>query len=630
LFVGHISLIHQTPCGISGLFRVYTMYRRVISINNQHCQLTVFNISAYEQLLMTIVYKYICRYFKVAHAYRYHNMTMYRSESAFRQVKRNLVPETGTQHLSVLSTQEDVLQKIRERETLLSISQAIASIPDKKELISIIKKELRKYLRFSDIAIVQYNIKKNVFNVFLEDCEKTNQHEDWAAIAFQEYPLQDGLQDLIMSSPSAVLLSVETLQQKGGVHFEFLAAAGISEIAGVRLMHNNEIFGSMTLLSEQPGCFPPEGLQLIERFSYHLSASFASILANERIEAQLKEINAYKEKLEEEKLYLQEEISSYSYKDIIGAGPEMQRVFHMLAQVSSAQSTVLLLGETGTGKELIARAIHNASPRKNKLMVKVNCAALPASLIESELFGHERGSFTGAIERRIGKFELANHGTLFLDEIGEMPLELQVKLLRALQEKEIERVGGKGTIKVDVRIIAATNRDLTAEIQSGKFRSDLYYRLNVFPIQLPPLRERPEDIMPLADFFVSKFSKKAGKRVTGITPRVVQMLKSYPWPGNVREMEHLIERSILLCNDDVLREIYLPKPESHSDNIESNILTIRPLEDMERIYIIEALKRCGGRVSGDGGAAELLQLPGTTLHSKMKKLGIKKADYYLR
>lgn len=541
------------------------------------------------------------------------------------------MPENGAESISVLPAQEDILQKIRERETLLSISQAIASVPEKKELIRVIKNELRKYLQFADIAIVQYNVKRGVFQVFLEDCEKTNQHQDWESIAFREYPLQDGLQDLIMSSPSAVLLSVEALQRKGGIHFDFLAAAGISEIAGVRLMHNNEIFGSMTLLSEQPGCFPPEGLQLIERFSYHLSASFASILANERIEAQLKEINAYKEKLEEEKLYLQEEISSYSYKDIIGAGPEMQRVFHMLAQVSFAQSTVLILGETGTGKELIARAIHNASPRKNKLMVKVNCAALPASLIESELFGHERGSFTGAIERRIGKFELANHGTLFLDEIGEMPLDLQVKLLRAIQEKEIERVGGKSPIKTDVRIIAATNRNLQKEVAEGRFRSDLYYRLNVFPVTLPPLRDRKEDIPLLAAHFIECFSRICGRKNMRLASTAMKQLMAYNWPGNVRELEHVLERSILLTHGDIIREIHLSTHHKTESRAKTEEDFSRTLEEVEREYILGVLNKCNGKVFGPGGAAEVLGLHVSTLNHRIKKLGIlKEHTYFIR
>ena len=304
----------------------------------------------------------------------------------------------------------------------------------------------------------------------------------------------------------------------------------------------------------------------------------------------------------------------------------MQKVYRLMSLVAEANSTVLLLGETGTGKELIARAIHNASPRKDKLMVKVNCAALPANLIESELFGHERGAFTGAIDRRLGKFELANNSTLFLDEIGEMPLETQVKLLRVIQEREFERVGGKNPIKVNVRIIAATNRKLDEEVNAGRFRPDLYYRLNVFPISLPSLRDRLEDIEPLADFFLERYSRSTGRKVTAISAKVIKELKSYSWPGNVRELEHLIERSILLTEGNVLKEIQLPV----KNKIKSDDAGISPkaLQEIESSYIIEVLKRCNGRISGIGGAADILGMPATTLHSKMKKLGVSKADYF--
>jgi transcriptional regulator with GAF, ATPase, and Fis domain len=315
----------------------------------------------------------------------------------------------------------------------------------------------------------------------------------------------------------------------------------------------------------------------------------------------------------------------HNFPDIVGNGHEMQKVYRMMSLVAGSNSTVLLLGETGTGKELIARAIHNSSPRKNKPMVKVNCAALPVNLIESELFGHEKGSFTGAVERRIGKFEQASNGTLFLDEIGEMPLETQVKLLRAIQEREIERVGGKAPVKVDVRIIAATNRNLEAEVKAGRFRSDLYYRLNVFPIVLPPLRDRIEDIAPLANLFLERYSQSSGRNVLSISTNVLQELKHYPWPGNVRELEHLIERSILFTEGNVLCEIQLSGDGKDKDLAANSTST---LEQIERTYIIETLKKCDGKISGKGGAAELLEIPSTTLHSKMKKLTISKADYF--
>ena len=260
-------------------------------------------------------------------------------------------------------------------------------------------------------------------------------------------------------------------------------------------------------------------------------------------------------------------------------------------------------------------------------MVKVNCAAMPANLIESELFGHERGAFTGAIERRIGKFELANHSTLFLDEIGELPLEAQAKLLRVIQERELERVGGKQTIKIDVRLIVATNRSLEDEVKAGRFRADLYFRLNVFPICLPPLRDRSEDIEALTHFFVQKYSRNTGRRIKKIAPKVIQQLRSYTWPGNIRELEHLIERSILMATNEVLDDVYIPQ-HIDAEKQEQAYLLNRSLEEVERSHIIETLKRCAGKISGAGSAAEILKIPGNTLHSKMKKLSISKSDYF--
>ncbi|MGY0034643.1 sigma 54-interacting transcriptional regulator [Pedobacter sp. NJ-S-72] len=252
-----------------------------------------------------------------------------------------------------------------------------------------------------------------------------------------------------------------------------------------------------------------EYYSLLHSISLQISVAVSNIKANEKIEEQLQEIKRYKQLLEEEKSYLQEQVEkNYDHTEIIGQGPGIKKVFHLIEQVAASDSTVLLQGETGTGKELIARSIHIHSPRKDKLMIKVNCAALPANLVESELFGHEKGSFTGAVDRRVGKFELAHNSTLFLDEIGELPLDIQVKLLRAIQEKEIERIGGKCVIKTNVRIIAATNRNLAKEVENGKFRSDLFYRLNVFPITIPPLRERKEDIVEMSIHFMNKFAKK--------------------------------------------------------------------------------------------------------------------------
>jgi formate hydrogenlyase transcriptional activator len=321
--------------------------------------------------------------------------------------------------------------------------------------------------------------------------------------------------------------------------------------------------------------------------------------------------------------------ASDQYPEIIGKSPELLQTLRLISRVARTNSTVLILGETGTGKELVARAIHNNSSRKTKTMVKVNCATLPANLIESELFGHERGSFTGATERRIGKFELAHYSTLFLDEIGELPLELQVKLLRALQEKEIERIGGRNTIEVDVRIIAATNRDLEKEVEMGRFRADLYYRLNIFPINLPSLRSRRADIPLLATHFIQKISKRIGAKITMISQYVLEQIIGYDWPGNIRELEHVIERSILLSDDDnILSRIYLPDRRQKEDVRSSeNGLSVKTIEENERDHIINVLKRCNGRVAGYGGAAKFLGIPPSTLASKLKRLGIQKMHY---
>lgn len=331
--------------------------------------------------------------------------------------------------------------------------------------------------------------------------------------------------------------------------------------------------------------------------------------------------------LQEEQTSLMEGFDiNQDFPEIIGRSSELEHTLRLISRVAPTNSTVLVLGETGTGKELVARAIHENSARKTKTMVKVDCATLPPNLIESELFGHERGSFTGATDRRLGKFEQAHYSTLFLDEIGELPLELQVKLLRALQEKEIERIGGQSTIHVNVRIIAATNRDLEEEVEAGRFRADLYYRLNIFPINLPPLRSRREDIPLLASYFIQKLAKKVGIKITKISKYVYEQVMDYDWPGNVRELEHVIERSILLSDDNILSQIYLPNrrrkclAKSSEDG-----LVVKTIEENERDHIVSVLKYCKGKVAGFAGAAKYLGIPPSTLSSKLKRLGIQKA-----
>jgi DNA-binding NtrC family response regulator len=316
--------------------------------------------------------------------------------------------------------------------------------------------------------------------------------------------------------------------------------------------------------------------------------------------------------------------STSSFAGIVGNSHLLLKVFDLITQVAPTDTTVLILGESGTGKERVADCIHQLSPRKNKPFVKINCATLPSTLIESELFGHEKGSFTGALDKRIGKFEKADKGTVFLDEIGEISPDLQVKLLRVLQERYIERIGATDITNVDVRIIAATNRNLEKEVAEGRFRLDLFYRLNVFPVELPPLRERTEDIPILARHFIDYYNSKAGKKITGLSEKVLKNLAAYHWPGNIRELENYIERSILLTKGNIIEEsIPLTKQTKDDSGIIQN-KRAKTIFENERDYIIHILKKCNGRIWGAGGAAEILNIPPTTLRSKMKKLGIER------
>lgn len=312
------------------------------------------------------------------------------------------------------------------------------------------------------------------------------------------------------------------------------------------------------------------------------------------------------------------------FEEIVGNSYSLLNVMDFINQVAPFDTSVLILGESGTGKERIAECIYNRSPRKGKPFIKVNCAALPSTLIDSELFGHEKGAFTGATERKIGKFEQADNGTIFLDEIGELPLELQVKLLRVLQEKEIQRLGSAGTIKLNIRVIGATNRNLEKEVAMGKFRLDLYYRLNVFPITLPPLRDRLDDIPALTAHFIEQVNRKTGRSVKGVSEKVANKFAAYHWPGNIRELEHLIERSVLLSRGNIIEDIKFPEID-FEDSIGQPESQTKTIHEMERDHILSVLKKCNGKIWGPGAAAEMLKIPPSTLKSKMKKLGITRA-----
>lgn len=346
-------------------------------------------------------------------------------------------------------------------------------------------------------------------------------------------------------------------------------------------------------------------------------------LADEKLQLALRQIRQLKNRLQEENYYLQEQMSlDQQFKDILGDSTPMKAVLSLVSQVAATDTTVLVLGETGTGKELFACALHDLSRRRQRPLVKVNCAALPASLIESELFGHEKGSFTGAIARRTGRFELADQGTIFLDEIGELPLTLQAKLLRVLQEGEIERVGGSTTLKIDVRVIAATHRDLRQMVASGQFREDLYYRLSVFPLTVPPLRDRRQDISLLARYFARKYAQKTGKKITEINEKALKNLQSYHWPGNVRELENVIERAVILSTSYTLNVPTLVGSPESSPAGDSERLS--SMTAMERNHIIAVLEHTGWRIAGERGAAAVLEMHPNTLRSRMNKLGIRR------
>jgi transcriptional regulator with GAF, ATPase, and Fis domain/CheY-like chemotaxis protein len=381
----------------------------------------------------------------------------------------------------------------------------------------------------------------------------------------------------------------------------------------IPLCVHDKVVSSITLFSMRKDTYKSEHLDLLEPLNKLITTVFKNVRDQ-------KEKSSTNNKLQEHKV--EDPTTTNAFPEIIGNSPRLLQVLDQVSQVAPFETTVLILGETGVGKEGIAKAIHRMSGRKLKPFIKINCAAIPVSLVESELFGHEAGSFTGATSQRIGKFEQAQGGTVFLDEIGEIPLEVQSKLLRVLQEKELERIGGLTTIKIDVRIIAATNRNLYQEVAAGKFRIDLYYRINVFPLKLPPLRERPEDIPLLANYFLLKNVPVSGYKLKQFSPDMKQLLMHYSWPGNIRELQHLVERHILITPGDIISSVEFPEEVVTTDLKEVDNDNFKTIADLDRTHILAVLKKCNGKVSGKGGAAEILKIPSTTLTSKMKKLGI--------
>ncbi len=417
-----------------------------------------------------------------------------------------------------------------------------------------------------------------------------------------------------LSARTPQLWSIEDIEKLPAPIVENLKAESIISIALAPLVTANGPLGAITLGSRRPNSYSQEDLDLLSQLSTQIALAVENAMVYGGV-------TAARDRYNEERLYLESEISSeYNFEDIIGKSASFQRVLQQVSIVAPTASTVLLHGETGTGKELIARAIHNLSPRRDRTFVRMNCAAIPSGLLESELFGHEKGAFTGALMLKKGRFELADAGSLFLDEIGDISLELQPKLLRAVQEQEFERLGSAKTIRVDVRMIAATHRDLPAMIRDGEFREDLFYRLNVFPIEIPPLRERRDDIPLLVHYFVSKLSRRMRKEIKTIPRHAMDALTNGMWPGNVRELANFIERAVIVTRGE---ELQVPLSELRSSNrVSVGTVANSTFAQAERDAIIVALKAASGKISGTGGAAERLGLKRTTLQNKMRRLGI--------
>ena len=540
---------------------------------------------------------------------------------------------------------EEVARREQQRSLQLNVTNALLSIKQREPLFRAIAEELEQVVPFDYFGIrVQRAGERGTFEGFAEFARPDHNPAD-PLLALDPNRHQKGQQQEV----AAMYQQVGGLLQAAGMYvgddFRQLAVRypamrtaydehQVRAMLIVPIWQRADGAAMLLLASPNPNGFTPDSLTTVQALVPQIALALENLFAFEQIEE-------LKAQVEQERTYLIDEINTDRPADgLIGTSPALQQVRQRIAQVAGTDATVLITGETGTGKEVVARALHQASPRHGRALVKINCAALPAQLIESELFGHEKGAFTGAVERRIGKFELADGGTIFLDEVGELPLDLQAKLLRVLQEKEFERLGGNRVLHTDARVLAATNRVLEDEVRAGRFRADLYYRLNVFPIQLAPLRERPQDITPLVQHYLGSLSKRLARPARPIRPADMGALLAYPWPGNIRELEHVLEQAIIVSQGAWLefggfaaagRLLSLPvgpagaeapAPATQADVVASG--PIKTLREQERDHILAALRHTGGRVSGQQGAATLLDINPKTLEARMKKLGIRR------
>ena len=524
--------------------------------------------------------------------------------------------ENALNYETALASQQQ-LERERDRvRLLLEVNNAVVSHLDLDELFPAVSACLRKVVQHDGSALVLHDPQTRSFRVHL------------LRFAQNESFITEGVitSDLCAKGPAGIAMNTRKPLVFDEAELKRLAAEGpcarnmvaegVKTYCSVPLMSHDRAMGAMNVGRLTANAFSREDVELLGEVAKQVA------IAVENAQA-YRELAELKDKLAKEKGYLEEEVrTDHNFGEIVGNSIALRKVLKEVETVAPTTSTVLIHGETGTGKELIARALHDLSPRRARTFVKLNCAAIPTGLLESELFGHEKGAFTGAITNRVGRFELANGGTLFLDEVGDIPLELQPKLLRALQEQEFERLGSTRTVHVDVRLVAATNRDLPQMVAEGKFRSDLFYRLNVFPVQLPPLRERTEDIPLLVRHFTQQFAQRLGRRIESIPTEVMDALLRYPWPGNVREMQNVIERAAILSQNGRLSVdpqllVSAEPPQKLNGQLDAH----------EREVIESALRASHGRVSGPNGAARRLGLPHTTLEFRIKKLGIDKFQF---
>jgi formate hydrogenlyase transcriptional activator len=494
--------------------------------------------------------------------------------------------------------------------TLLAVSEAIVSHRDLTTLFHDLAGRLHLVVRFDYLACVQHDVASNTMR--LNVLETT---EPLPAEPPLPYSVDEDPAGIVLQTQHSLIISNVAEESRWPQLPERARSYGVKSVCYLPLTTARRRLGVLVFACKQAGAYDTTDMDFLEQVANQVA------VAVENAEA-FDEIEALRDKLHQEKVYLEEEVrTEQNFGQIVGESAALRRVLKQVEAVAPTDSTVLILGETGTGKELIARALHDLSPRRDRTFVKLNCAAIPTGLLESELFGHEKGAFTGAIAQKVGRFELAHRGTLFLDEVGDIPPELQPKLLRALQEQEFERLGSTRTVRVDVRLVAATNRDLAQMVADRQFRNDLYYRLNVFPVVLPPLRERREDIPMLARHFVQRFARRMGRRIESIPTPVMDALVHYSWPGNVRELENVVERAVILSPGPSLR-IPLGDLQPAATQAQVSARDLVTLADAEREHILGALRETGGVVGGPKGAAARLGMKRSTLQKKMQKLGI--------